>query len=73
MTRKLYEAALRFAESFEPNTPPKGLAALQYELYDKLVYSKWRAAMGNELQLIVVGSAAFSRALHACSGLPASW
>ena len=58
VTRKLYEAALRFAESFEPNTPPKGLAALQYKLYDKLVYSKWRAAMGNEVQVIVVGSAA---------------
>ncbi|OWY37884.1 long-chain fatty acid--CoA ligase [Xenophilus sp. AP218F] len=56
--RRLYLWALERAENFNPNAPRSPLEALKHLLADKLVYSKWRAAMGGELQSINVGSAA---------------
>jgi long-chain acyl-CoA synthetase len=52
--------ALDLAKAFHPERKPTGLKALQYTLADRLVYSKWREAMGGRIRGIVSGSAALS-------------
>nr|WP_199102118.1 long-chain fatty acid--CoA ligase [Aquitalea sp. ASV11] len=56
--RRFYLWALARAEAYEPNQPPRGLAAIRHAIADRLVYRKWRAAMGGELRWVNVGSAA---------------
>ncbi|WP_287877678.1 long-chain fatty acid--CoA ligase [Aquitalea sp.] len=56
--RRLYLWAMARAEAYEPRQPPRGLAAIQHAIADRLVYRKWRAAMGGELRWVNVGSAA---------------
>lgn len=56
--RRLYLWAITRAEAYQPDQPPRGLAALQHAIADRLVYRKWRAAMGGELRWVNVGSAA---------------
>ena len=56
--RRLYLWAISRAEAYQPDQAPRGLAALQHALADRLVYRKWRAAMGGELRWVNVGSAA---------------
>lgn len=56
--RRLYLWAIRRAEAYQPDQAPRGLAALQHAIADRLVYRKWRAAMGGELRWVNVGSAA---------------
>ncbi|WP_370459717.1 long-chain fatty acid--CoA ligase [Aquitalea sp. LB_tupeE] len=56
--RRFYLWALARAEAYEPNQPPRGLAAIQHAIADRLVYRKWRAAMGGTLCWVNVGSAA---------------
>jgi long-chain acyl-CoA synthetase len=56
--RRFYLWALAQAEAYEPNQPPRGLAAIRHAIADRLVYRKWRAAMGGELRWVNVGSAA---------------
>ena len=58
VTRKLYQAAIRHAETFEPRDKPGVIGRLRHQLFDRLVYSKWRAALGGNTKMIVVGSAA---------------
>lgn len=56
--RRLYLWAISRAEAYQPDQAPRGLAALQHAIADRLVYRKWRAAMGGELRWVNVGSAA---------------
>lgn len=56
--RRLYLWAMARAEAYEPNQPPRGLAAIQHAIADRLVYRKWRDAMGGQLRWVNVGSAA---------------
>ncbi|OHX18173.1 AMP-dependent synthetase/ligase [Chromobacterium sphagni] len=56
--RRIYQWAVARAEAFDPNRRLSPLEAIKHALADRLVYSKWRAAMGGELQSINVGSAA---------------
>lgn len=56
--RRLYLWAVERAERFDPNARRSPLEAAKHALADKLVYRKWRAAMGGELKWINVGSAA---------------
>jgi long-chain acyl-CoA synthetase len=56
--RRLYLWAIARAEAYQPDLPPRGMAALQHAIADRLVYRKWRAAMGGELRWVNVGSAA---------------
>ncbi|MBV8680988.1 MAG: long-chain fatty acid--CoA ligase [Aquitalea sp.] len=56
--RRLYLWAIARAENYQPEQPPRGLAALQHAIADRLVYRKWRTAMGGELRWVNVGSAA---------------
>ncbi|MBX3141309.1 MAG: long-chain fatty acid--CoA ligase [Trueperaceae bacterium] len=54
----LYARALAFADAFDVSKPSGGLAAAERALLDRLVYSKWRAALGGRLKTIIVGGAA---------------
>lgn len=56
--RRFYLWALARAEAYEPNQPPRGLDAIRHSIADRLVYRKWRDAMGGELRWVNVGSAA---------------
>ncbi|WP_293764912.1 long-chain fatty acid--CoA ligase [uncultured Aquitalea sp.] len=56
--RRLYLWAIDLAENYDPNATPSPLMRLQHALADRLVYRKWRAAMGGELRWVNVGSAA---------------
>lgn len=56
----LYFWAIRRAERYEIESPPKGLELLKHKFADKLVYSRIREAFGGELKGIISGGAALS-------------
>jgi long-chain acyl-CoA synthetase len=57
---KLAKWALERARTWEPGTELSGLAAIRHRAADKLVYSKWRGAMGGRVRTISAGGAALS-------------
>ncbi|WP_187263634.1 AMP-dependent synthetase/ligase [Pontibacter beigongshangensis] len=56
--RKLFYWALGLAEKFELNTDQGLSYRLQLALANKLVFSKWREALGGEVKAIITGAAA---------------
>ncbi len=54
----LYQRALKFARDYDVTAPSNGFAGLEKGLLDRLVYSKWREALGGRLRIIIVGGAA---------------
>ncbi len=56
--KKLFFWALELGERFELHGKNGGLYALQLRLANKLIFSKWREALGGNVQFIVTGSAA---------------
>ena len=60
MKKRLYYWAIRFAENYNPENPPKGLDKIKWNIADKLVYSKIRDGMGGNLIGMVVGGAALA-------------
>lgn len=56
--KALYARALDFANEFDVRRPPTGLATLTWNFLDRVVYSKWRDALGGRLRTIIVGGAA---------------
>lgn len=55
--RKLFFKAVDFALSYDPEKMTFG-KKLQRKIYDALIYSKWRAALGGKLVCMVSGGAA---------------
>lgn len=55
--RALFFWALSLAEDYEYDKTYSGLAAVKKTIADKLIFSKWRAALGGHLQGIVTGAA----------------
>ncbi|WP_247233376.1 long-chain fatty acid--CoA ligase [Telluribacter sp. SYSU D00476] len=56
--KSLFDWALRLAERYEINTPlPLGYK-VQLALANKLIFSKWREALGGEVKSIITGAAA---------------
>ena len=58
--KNLYYWAIKFAEQFDPEKPPKGLDAIRWKFADKLVYQKIRDGMGGNLLGTTVGGAALA-------------
>ncbi|WP_250419074.1 MULTISPECIES: AMP-dependent synthetase/ligase [Pontibacter] len=58
LKRTLFFWALKLAEQFEINKPLPLSYRLQLALADRLIFSKWREAMGGELKAIITGAAA---------------
>jgi len=52
--KKLFFWALDMTDNYEHGTPLKGF---KYKIADKLIFSKWREALGGELRTIVTGAA----------------
>ncbi|MFT2008737.1 long-chain fatty acid--CoA ligase [Pontibacter sp. 13R65] len=56
--RKLFYWALSLAEKFDINTNHSVAYKLQLALANKLIFSKWREALGGEVKAIITGAAA---------------
>ncbi|MCY2685520.1 AMP-dependent synthetase/ligase [Salinimicrobium sp. TH3] len=56
--KKLFFWALGLAERFEINQPKSLSYKLQLALANKLIFSKWRDALGGEIKSIITGAAA---------------
>jgi long-chain acyl-CoA synthetase len=55
--RKLFDWAVSLGNKYD--TKPMGLwYTLQLQLANKLIFSKWREALGNNIELVITGSAA---------------
>lgn len=55
--KKLFFWALNLTEDFEYDKQYGGLAALKRSIADKLIFSKWRDALGGEVKGILTGAA----------------
>lgn len=55
--RKLFFWALSLTDDFEYDKKYSGLAAIQRSIADKLIFSKWRAALGGNIKGILSGAA----------------
>jgi long-chain acyl-CoA synthetase len=58
LKRQLFLRAVHLAERFEINTQLPLVYRLELALADRLVYSKWREALGGQLKAIITGAAA---------------
>ncbi len=56
--RKLFDWAMALAERYEINTPLPLSYRIQLALANRLVFSKWREAIGGEVKSIITGAAA---------------
>ncbi len=56
--KKLFFWAVNLAEKYEPFEKQSFGYSLQLKLADKLIYSKWRKALGGNIKYIVAGAAA---------------
>jgi len=56
--RKLFDWAVNLALNFEVGAPQSLFYKMQMAIADKLIFSKWREAVGGEIKAIVTGSAA---------------
>jgi long-chain acyl-CoA synthetase len=56
--KKLFFWALSLTDDFEHGKKYTGLEAIKRKLADKLIFSKWRAALGGNVQSIATGAAA---------------
>lgn len=55
--RKLFFWALSLTDKYDYDLNLKGITALKWKIADKLIFSKWRAALGGQVKGIVTGSA----------------
>ncbi|HNR06246.1 MAG TPA: long-chain fatty acid--CoA ligase [Saprospiraceae bacterium] len=55
--KKLFFWAISLTEEYEFDFKPTGLKAIQWAIADKLIFSKWRAALGGQVKGVVTGSA----------------
>jgi len=55
--RKLFFWALELTKSYDFDKVPKGLGALKWTIADKLIFSKWRAALGGRVKGVLSGAA----------------
>jgi long-chain acyl-CoA synthetase len=58
LKKVLFFWALRLASQFEPDAPIGWVKRLQLRVADRLVFSRWREALGGRLRAIISGSAA---------------
>lgn len=56
--RALFFWALQLTENWDFQTRPVGLAALKWKIADRLIFSKWREALGGELRGMTTAASA---------------
>ncbi len=62
--RKIFDWSMRLANSYELNNKNGLWYKIQHKIADKLVFSKWRAAVGGKLKCIASGGAALNPKLE---------
>ena len=70
--RKIFDWSISLAERYELMGANGLWYELQRQIADRLVYKKWRAAVGGEIEVIVSGGAALNpriERMFACAGL----
>ncbi len=70
--KKIFDWSFRLAEKYELQNANGLWYDIQRRICDKLVYQKWREAVGGEIQIIVSGGAAINPRLErifTCAGL----
>lgn len=73
LKKKLFFWALKLTEDYHYEYKPKGWKAIQWKIADKLIFSKWRAALGGNLKGITTGAAACPRRIaqvFSAAGIP---
>ena len=71
--KNLYNNALEFAQNYDVEKQYGLMDNLKRKVYDKLIYSKWREALGGQCQGICTGAAALNPLLarvFTCAGIP---
>lgn len=71
--KNLYNSALAFAQNYDVEKQYGMMDNIKRAVYDKLIYSKWREALGGECQGICTGAAALNPLLarvFTCAGIP---
>lgn len=71
--KDLYNNALEFAQNYDVEKQYGLMDNLKRKVYDKLIYSKWREALGGQCQGICTGAAALNPLLarvFTCAGIP---
>jgi len=56
--KKLFFWALNMTDSYEFDKKASGLSGLKWSIADKLIFSKWRAALGGNVKGVLTGAAA---------------
>lgn len=70
--RKLYEAALEFANNYSLEKQYGLVDTIKLKVFDKLIFSKWREALGGNCEGICTGAAALQPRLarvFTCAGI----
>jgi long-chain acyl-CoA synthetase len=71
--KSLFFWALKLTNDHEIDVPYTGFRALQHKIADKLIYSKWREALGGNIKGIVIGAAPCPVKVartFCCAGIP---
>ncbi len=71
--KNLYANALEFARNYDVSKPLSLADKLKKAVYDKLIYVKWREALGGQCEGICAGAAALNPLLarvFTCAGIP---
>jgi long-chain acyl-CoA synthetase len=63
LQKALYFWALHLGLEYEPNAPITWFKRIQGAVADRLIYSRWREALGGRIRVIVCGSAALQPSL----------
>ena len=58
LKKSLFMWSLNLAKNYKLDQKPSGIYALKLAIADKLVFSKWRDALGGRIKTIIVGGAA---------------
>ena len=58
LKRALFFGALKLAEHWEFDRPFTGWRGIQWRFYQKMIFSKWREALGGNLRGIITGASA---------------
>ena len=71
--KDLYANALLFAKNYDLSKPLSFTDSIKKAVYDRLIYVKWREALGGQCQGICAGAAALNPMLarvFTCAGIP---
>ena len=58
LKRALFFWALHLTDSWDFELRPRGWAALKWRIADRLIFSKWREALGGQVKTIITGASA---------------